>query len=439
MDRSDIIIIGGGPGGYETAIEAAARGLKVTLFERDALGGTCLNRGCIPTKALCRSAEVLATVAEAAAYGVDTSGVKPDYARAHARMEEVVAMLRDGVKASLSAVTIVNAEARLTAENTVEADGLIYEASRIIIATGSRPAPLPIPGADLAIDSDTLLKLTELPASMVIIGGGVIGMEFASVLNTFGVDVTVVEYCKEILPPFDPDIAKRLRSQLSRRGIKFILSAAVTAINPCDGGKAVTYTGKKGEASVTAETVLMATGRHPVMPEGLEEAGVEFTPKGIWTDDRMMTSTEGIYAIGDVNGRCMLAHAATAQGRVALGDNINLDIVPSAVFTRPEAAMVGLTQAQAIERYESVETRTVQYGTSGKAVAMGEAVGVVKMLMLPESRKIVGCSILGAHASDLIGEVALAMNAGLSADAVADTIHAHPTLGELVMNACKDA
>ncbi len=432
MISADLIIIGGGPGGYETAIEAAAAGLDVILFERGEVGGTCLNRGCIPTKALCRSAEVLDTVKDAATYGVDVTGFTPDYSRAHKRMEEVVTMLRDGVAASLAKVNVINAEATLNADRRVEAAGETYEAPRIIIATGSKPAALPIPGADLAMTSDDLLKLDTLPAGICIIGGGVIGMEFASILNSFGVAVTVVEYCKEILPPFDTDIAKRLRSQLSRKGIKFILGAAVTSIAP---GMTVTYNGKKGEATIEAEAVLMATGRRPVFPDGLEEAGVDFTPKGIITADDMSTTAPGIYAIGDVNGRCMLAHAATAQGRVVLGEKIDLDVIPSAVFTHPEVAMVGLTQAQAIDRYDAVEVKSIMYGTSGKAVAMGEPMGLVKMLIVKD--KVVGCSILGAHASDLIQEAALAMAAGLSVDAIADTVHAHPTLCELMMNVAR--
>ena len=431
--NSDIIIIGGGPGGYETAIEAVAHGKKVILFERDKLGGTCLNRGCIPTKALCRSAEVLHTVREAASMGVNVDGVTPDFGVAHTRMEQVVSQLRDGVEASMRGIEVIHAEASLTPDGGVMADGVKYEAPCVIISTGSKPAALPIPGAELAMTSDDLLALSELPKSICIIGGGVIGMEFASILNTFGVEVTVVEYCKEILPPFDPDIAKRLRSSMSRRGVKFILSAAVTAIEP---GR-VLYNGKKGEATVEGEAVLMATGRRPVFPAGLKEAGVEFSPKGIVVDDSMRTSVEGIYAIGDVNGRCMLAHAATAQGRVVLGEKIDLDVIPSAVFTYPEAAMVGLTQAAAAEKYGDVQVKQIMYGVSGKAVAMREPMGVVKLITYGPDHLIAGASILGAHASDLIQEVAFAMANGLGAEAISRTIHAHPTLCELVMLAAK--
>ncbi len=436
MNNSDLIIIGGGPGGYETAAAAARQGLKVTLFERDALGGTCLNRGCIPTKALCRAAEVLATVRDAAAFGVTVGDVTADYDKAHARIADVVSTLRSGIEMQLKEVDIVRATARILPDGTVEADGQVYSAPKVIIATGSRPASLPIPGAELAMTSDHLLALDTLPESIVIIGGGVIGMEFASILATYGVQVTVVEYCKEILPPFDADIAKRLRTAMSRRGVKFIVGAAVTAISEADGTYTVTYTGKKGEAAVEARAVLMATGRMPVFPDGLDEAGIEYTRKGIKVDDQMQTTRPGVYAIGDVNGRCMLAHAATAQGKVVLGADIDLSVIPSAVFTCPELAMVGMKEEEAREKCPDMRVRTVMYGASGKALAMGESFGQVKMMTAPDGR-ILGCTVIGAHASDLVQEVATAMANGLPVSAIADTVHAHPTLAELVMLAAE--
>lgn len=440
MEKYDVIIIGAGPGGYETAIEAAHRGLKTVLFERDKVGGTCLNRGCIPTKALCRSAEVLETVRDAARFGVEIGAVKLDYAVAHARMVDVVDQLRQGVEASLKGVDVVYAEARITPEGDVEADGKVYSAPRVIIATGSRTASLPIPGAELAMNTTAMLAAEKLPESIVIIGGGVAGMEFACVLNSFGVEVTVVEYCKEILPSVESDIAKRLRSVLSRKGIKFVLGAAVTAISrEGDDAYRVTYNGKKGEDSVVSAAVLMAVGFRPVFPEGLEAAGIEFTPRGIVVDDKMQTSRPGIYAIGDVNGRFLVAHAATAQGRVALGDDINLNVVPSVVFTSPEISMVGMsTDRLKAAGVTDLKSSTVLYGTSGKALAMGEPFGVVKLTTDPAGQ-ILSCTILGAHAGDLIQEVALAMGRGITAHEMADVIHSHPTLCELVMTAGHNA
>ncbi len=433
MTESDIIIIGSGPGGYATAAEAAAEGLKVTLFERDLLGGTCLNRGCIPTKALVRSAEVAATVAEAAEFGVDTQAPTLNYAAAARRKDAVVGELREGVATLLQGVNVVNAEARLTGARTVEAAGETYTAEKIIIATGSRPATIPMEGAELALDSDAALVLTELPASMVIIGGGVIGMEFASIFAAFGVKVTVVEYCPEILPPFDAEVAKRLRMSLKRRGIDIVTAARVTAIKP---GMTVEAEVKGRSKQFAAEAVLMAVGRRPVLPEGLETLGIATNRGFITVDDSMQTSVEGIYAIGDVNGRCMLAHAAEAQGRRVLGKEVNLDVIPSAVFTHPECAMVGFTEQQAADRGLTFKVGKATFRANGKALAMGKTDGLVKILTADDGR-LLGCHICGPHAADLIQEAATAMAAGLPTAQLVATVHGHPTLSETVLAAAR--
>ncbi|MDE6074748.1 MAG: NAD(P)/FAD-dependent oxidoreductase, partial [Muribaculaceae bacterium] len=309
-----------------------------------------------------------------------------------------------------------------------------YTAPKIIIATGSSPARLPIPGADLAVDSDRLLSMTSFPERVTIIGGGVIGMEFASILSAFGVAVTVVEYCKEILPPFDKDISKRLKMALSKRGINIITSAAVTEIKP---DLTVVYEAKGKQAEVASDLVVMAVGRRPVLPAGIDCTGITVGRRGIEVDDNMMTSVEGIYAIGDVNGRCMLAHAASAQGRRVLGKPVDLDVVPSAVFTTPECAMVGLTEEQCKERQLPFKSAKALFRANGKALAMNESEGLVKMIVNTETRMILGCHICGPHAADLIQEVALAMARALPVDAIADTIHGHPTLGEAVQQAAR--
>lgn len=439
---SDIIIIGAGPGGYETAVEAAREGLTVTVVERDALGGTCLNRGCIPTKALLRSAEVLDIVGQAEEFGIKTNDISVDYARAAERKDAIVNQLRDGVTSLLSApgINVVKGEAEIVSAREVIVDGAVYTAEKaIIIATGSCPASLPIDGADLAVNSDYLLTMTSLPSSAVIIGGGVIGMEFAGILNSFGTEVTVVEYCPEILPPFDRDIAKRLRTALSRRGVTIIVSAAVKSIAAtADGHREVTYERKGKSLSVEAEMVVMAVGRRPVVPKGAENAGVAIERGRIVVSDDMSTSVPGIYAIGDVNGRCMLAHAATAQGRVALASilghecAINLNVVPSAVFTCPETAMVGLTEEAAIQAGLDIAVGRSMFRANGKALALGETDGLVKIIVNKADRRIVGCHIIGPHASDIITEVALAIAANLTADDLADAIHSHPTLSEVI-------
>ena len=437
MISTDIIIIGAGPGGYEMAAEAAHHGKKVVIVERDLLGGTCLNRGCIPTKALCRNAEVINTVREAAQFGVTTGEVTVDYGVAFARKEEVVKQLRDGVAMLMGGdgITVVNGEAKFVEAKTIEVSGEQYTAPAI--------GGLPIEGADLAMTSDDILAMQELPKSLCIVGGGVIGMEFAGVFSSFGVEVTVVEFMKEILPPFDKDIAKRLKTVMSKRGVNILTQAAVNGIHKTDDGLEVTFDHKGKAKSIVAEKVLMSVGRQAVLPEGLEAAGVETSRRGIEVDNNMMTNVEGIYAIGDVNGRCMLAHAASAQGSVALAhilgekNNVKLDIVPSAVFTTPELAMVGLTEQQCEDQGIEIVTAKSFFRSNGKAVAMGETDGMVKLIVSSEDLTIVGCHICGPHAADLIQEAVTAMNAGMPVTKMASAIHGHPTLSEVVMAAAK--
>ena len=441
----DIIIIGAGPGGYETAADAAAHGLNVAIVERDQMGGTCLNRGCIPTKALCRNAEVINLMREAEVWGVKTGEMAFDYAPVFKRKEAVVKQLREGVEMLMGApgITAIKGEAVLKDANTVIVNGEEYSAKNIIIATGSAPRGLPIEGADLAMTSDDILAMETLPKSLCIVGGGVIGMEFAAVFSTFGVEVTVIEYCKEILPPFDKDVAKRLKTVLSKRGIKIITSAAVNGISQGEDGMTVTYELKGKPQSVTCEKVLMSVGRQPVLPQGLDAVGVTVGRRGIEVDDNMMTNVAGVYAIGDVNGRMMLAHAASAQGQRALhailgkADDIKLDIVPSAVFTVPELAMVGLTEEQCAERGLDVTVKKAFFRSNGKAVAMNETDGLLKMIVDNATRQIVGCHICGAHAADLIQEVVTAMNAGATVELLARSIHGHPTLSEVMLTAAR--
>ena len=441
----DIIIIGAGPGGYETAADAAAHGLSVAIVERDQMGGTCLNRGCIPTKALCRNAEVINLMREAEVWGLKTGEMTFDYAPVFERKEAVVKQLREGVEMLMGApgITAIKGEAILKDANTVVVNGEEYSAKNIIIATGSAPRGLPIPGAELAMTSDDILAMETLPKSLCIVGGGVIGMEFAAVFSTFGVEVTVIEYCKEILPPFDKDVAKRLKTVLSKRGIKIITGAAVNGINQGEDGMTVTYELKGKPQSVTCEKVLMSVGRQPVLPQGLDAVGVTVGRRGIEVDDNMMTNVKGVYAIGDVNGRMMLAHAASAQGQRALhailgkADEIKLDIVPSAVFTVPELAMVGLTEEQCAEKGLDVTVKKAFFRSNGKAVAMNETDGLIKMIVDNATRQIVGCHICGAHAADLIQEVVTAMNAGATVDLLTRSIHGHPTLSEVMLTAAR--
>lgn len=429
----DTIIIGAGPGGYELAATLAQRGEDVLIVERDNLGGTCLNRGCIPTKAMCASAAAVLNAAHAESLGVNLARPQIDFPRIVERSAKVTASLREGVEALLAKCTVVHGEATFAGPDTVKVGDETYTAPRIVIATGSAPARLPIPGSELAITSDEALWLTELPESMVIIGGGVIGMEFASIFAALGSKVTVVEFCKEILPPVDPEIAKRLRTALTRRGIDIVCGAAAQRIERAGDKLLLTYAGKKGETAVEAETIVMAVGRRPVVPAGFEG---RVSPKGfIEVDELMRTSVPGVYAVGDVNGLSMLAHSAYAQGRVVAEADPRLfraGLVPSVVFTSPEVAAVG-------PRPDELDSVGVKYhavkrpfASNGKACADAHPEGLVKMLVSDDDDTILAVTILAHHAADLIAEATILVTDGVKASSVAGRyIHAHPTLSEI--------
>ena len=430
MTQYDLIVIGAGPGGVEAAALATRRGLKVALVEKDLAGGTCLNRGCVPTKCLCASAERLHEIRSAEDFGIVVGEVTAHYDKAHARAREIVDTLRDDLFSSLADVELIQGEARLGEGNTVFAGCHFMKARRIIIATGSRPAPFPCEGGELAGNSDTFLASAILPGSAVIVGGGVIGLELASIMCEFGTEVTVLEFCREILPGFDSEIARRLNKALSRRGVKIITSAKATRLREAsDGRLTLEYEGKKGPAILTAEKVYGAVGRRPVLPNGLAEAGVQLDSRGyIAVDSSFCTSAPGIYAIGDVNGTCMLAHAASAQARIVSGQTDCVGCVPSVVFTIPECASVGLTAESA----DGLSAVKIPYGANSKAMAAGTVDGFVKIVYNGQ-RQVVGCQILGAHAADLIGEAAIIIDAGYTIDRLAlFTVSAHPGLSELI-------
>lgn len=443
MNTADIIIIGAGPGGYECALRAAKAGLSVVIAESKAIGGTCLNEGCIPTKCFCRNAEVLHDVRNAATYGIATSQPAIDLNQVVSRKNTVVARLSEGIRTLLQApgITLVEGKAQFIDPHTVSIDGQNYTAKHIIIATGSVSKTLPIPGADSkgVVTSAEMLDLTTVPRRLCIVGGGVIGLEFASIFNTFGSEVTVVEYCKEILPNFDRDLAKRLRTALKKRGITFKTSTAVQAITDCPDDTYDVEVEEKGKpATINADLVLMAVGRTANTASlNLDDVGIEHTPRGIQVDDNMQTNIPGIYAIGDVNGRQQLAHAATYQGYRALNhilktdDDIRFDIVPAAVFTVPEAACVGLTEEDCAKLGRNCQTFKSFYRANGKALSMEADDGIVKIIV-DETGKIVGAHLLGAHAADIIHEIALLMKLGGTPHQLAELIHAHPTLSELL-------
>lgn len=448
MNTSDLIIIGAGPGGYECALEAAHRGMSVTLFNGDRLGGTCLNEGCIPTKCLCRNAEVIATFKNGEEFGIDDFTFSVDYNKILERKNDVTSKLREGIAMMLNSakVNVVEAKASFKDAHTVVADGEEYTAPNIIIATGSTSKSLPIPGHDLdfVMDSTDMLEKEAVPESLTIIGGGVIGMEFASIFSQLGSKVTVIEFMKQILPPFDSDIAKRLKQTLTKKGVKIITGAAAKKIEQnADYEIVVTYEAKGKEEQVTSSDLLMAVGRAPrVEGLNLEAAGVEYTPRGIKVDDNMRTNVEGIYAIGDVNARMMLAHVATFQGFRALNaiegkpDAIRFDIVPSAVFTVPECGMAGLTEEQCKEQGIEIMTGQSFFRANGKSLALGEPDGLCKLIFRKPDGLLIGAHIMGVEAADLAQQCADMMNRNTTLDAMRQIIFSHPSVSEVIMQAC---
>ena len=401
MKECDLIIIGAGPGGYRAAEYAAKQGLKVVIYEGDAVGGTCLNVGCIPTKAYVHSTT---------------------FTEARERMPQVVSQLRSGVETILSHPNIT-----LVREKAVFP--LDIQAKNVIIATGSETKWLPIKGADTdprVVDSTGLLNLDTFPKRLAIIGAGVIGMEFASVFNRFGTEVTVIEFLKECLPALDSDIAKRLRKYLERQGITFKMKTAVENI-----------------ADIDADVVLMATGRKPRVQADFANAGIEYDERtGIKVDENFETTKKDIYAIGDVNGKQMLAHAAEMQAVHAVNhilgkeDAIRFDIMPAAIFTTPEAACVGPTEDILKEKGLAYECRKAFWRANGKALTMNETEGMLKLFSEPGSGRILGCHAYGAHSADIIQEVSSLMCRDTTVAQLRDMVHIHPTLGEILSEAC---
>ena len=530
-----IIIIGAGPGGYETALLAAKRGVEVVLIEAGHVGGTCLNEGCIPTKTFCKNAEVLDGLKEAETFGVTDLSYGFDFKAVTARKNAVVEQLRGGVEGLLGhkLITLVRGKASFKDAHTVlvtpvdpshhceertlsghsDEQGDVaatteYTADYIIIATGSVSASLPVPGADLPgiLTSREILDLQEVPKSLCVIGGGVIGLEFASIFRSFGSEVTVLEYCKDILPRFDTDLAKRLKQSLGKRGINIETQAQVTGVEilrsaqedndsaqddmGCaqdDGGCAqgekeiyqVNYTRKGKEESVQADKVLMAVGRRANLDSmNYSDIGLECTRRGISVNENMQTNLPHIYAIGDINGLMMLAHAATFQGIVALDhimgvkNEIDLSVMPAAVFTSPEAASVGLTEDECKEKGIPVKCLKSFFRANGKAVTMGETDGFCKIVVAAEPKSVVtaeqksgaldakssseptatkdlstldlsefepgrvlGCHLYGPHASDIVQEACAMITRKATLEEFQSIIHTHPTLTEVLQSA----
>ena len=472
----DLLIVGGGPGGYVAAIRAAQLGLRTVVVEKERPGGVCLNWGCIPTKAMLRSAEVLETMQKSAEYGVLADNVRLDYPAVLKRKDRIVKGLTDGVAGLLKAngVTVVSGHARFTGPTTVEvvavgaaplgAGGPLYNApaadkvetelhaTDVIIATGSTPAQLPIPGSDLpgVVNSDGAFLLTSVPRRVLVCGGSAVGAEWASMLRAFGSEVTIVELLPSLLPAEDADIGQALGRSFTKRGVTVMTGCSVAAIEAVDAGDSskalrVAIADAEGKQSQTAEVelVLIGVGRQPNLAGlQLERTGVATDSRGFITvDEHMRTNVPHVYAIGDVTGRVLLAHVASHQGLVAVAgvagrdERMDYKAVPAATFTHPEVASVGLTEKQAKEKGFDVVIGRFPFAALGRAQTYGASDGMIKVVADRQYGELLGLHIIGPNATDLIAEGVLALNLEATLREIVDSIHAHPTLAEGTMEA----
>jgi dihydrolipoamide dehydrogenase len=448
-----VVVLGSGPGGYVAALRAARHGATVTLVEKDLVGGTCLNRGCIPTKALLASAQALSRARAGKEYGFEVAcEVRPDLARMMERKDQVVTRIRGNVEFLLqkAKVELIRGTGRLGAGMQVlvdtESGTVTVQADKIIIATGSEPVHLPM--FDFShpsiLTSTSALELGEIPASMLIVGAGVIGCEFASFFSELGTQITMVEMLPQMLPLEDKRLAKQFQGVYRKRGIQVLLNTKVESIAEYAAGHVVAKLSDGSE--VTAEKVLVSVGRRPNSAGvGLEAAGVETDARGyVVVNDYLETTAPGIYAIGDVNGGQMLAHVASYEAFVAVDNCLgarrerDLRSTPSCTYSDPEVASVGLNEERALEAGYQPLTGSYRFAALGKAIAMGEETGYVQIVADKESGLVLGASMMGPHVTDVIHEVALAVHAGLTIDQLGECIHAHPTIAEAVMEAAHD-
>ncbi len=432
----DIVIIGAGPGGYETALYAAKNGLKVALIEENEIGGTCLNCGCIPTKTYYAAAKHLFNISKMNSYGI-TSQVEFELSKLVKRKEEVVEELKKGILFLIdkSNIDFIKERGYILSPHKVLVNAEELEAQNIIIATGSKPLTGIIPGDEFALTSNDILNMTELPQSIAIIGGGVIGIEIASIFACFGTKVEVIEIQSNILPMFDDDVSKRLRVLLSKIGVKFHLKST---INKIIDKNTLEIKEKDNLNIMKTDCILMAIGRKPNIQDIFPEELISVDKKGIITNEFFQTNISNIYAIGDCNGKMQLAHYATYSGYYVIDKILNkpsftnFNLVPSCVFTFPELSKIGLTESEAQNQGLTYEVKKISYRSNGKALSMNEGEGFIKLII--SDNVILGVTICGENSSDLIHELSILMNKNILLEEFNKMIFAHPTLSELLKN-----
>lgn len=443
----DVAVLGAGPGGYECAIRCAQYGLKTALIEAGELGGTCLNRGCIPTKALLQSAHLYQSMGSSQQYGVTAETVAYDYAAVARFKDSVVKKLRGGVESLERAygVSVIRGFGKLRDAHTIAVGDQLVRAKKIVLATGSAPSKLPIPGIDgpKILTSDQVLELTELPESVVMIGGGVIGIEFATLFAAFGKQVTVVEMMPRILPMIDEELSGLVAQQLQKNGVRIITGAKVLSFEGSDP-VTVTYEADGRTEQVSGACCVVSIGRKPQTAGlGLEDVGVAMERGFVTVNEHLETSVPGIYAIGDITGKIQLAHVATAQGMAAAAHcagkaaPISYAAVPACIYTEPEVAYVGMTEEQARSSGRKIRTGRFQVGTNGKAMIMGSH-GLIKLVIDEITGEILGGHIFGPRATDLIGEIVAVMRCEGTVEELASAIHPHPSVSEIILEAAHD-
>ncbi|SEM08784.1 dihydrolipoyl dehydrogenase [Paenibacillus sp. OK003] len=455
----DVAILGGGTGGYVAAIRAAQLGKQVVIIEKDKLGGTCLHRGCIPSKALLRSAEVYAEIQESEMYGIETAGATLVFPKVQARKDAIVEQLHQGVQYLMkkNKIQVVHAKGRVIGPSIFspqsgavavefedgEMDTVVP--TNLIIATGSRPRVLPglEPDGRYIMSSDEALRMDELPASLIIVGGGVIGLEWASMLNDFGVEITVVEAAAHVLPAEDEDVAKEMQRLLGKRGVRFLTGASVlteTYNIQEDGIQIDVKLGDEKQETLKADKMLVSVGRQANVENiGLENTDIKLERGFIAVNQHLQTGEGHIYAIGDVIGGLQLAHAASHEGILAVNHLVGETVhaveshrIPRCVYTRPEAASIGFTEREAKERGYEVKTGKFPFQAIGKSLVHGSRDGFVKVIADAKTNDILGVHMIGTHVTELIAEASLAQMLDATPWEVGQTIHPHPTLSEIM-------